>query len=221
MASPTRVLTLTILLTLALACCTAVNAVNDPSSVQFSSLTRSIVVTTTVNGNNVTNGTGMTYAKDEMMIHWHLNQSLWGTDAAFKKVVLQLCFGAPSQASRPWRQPNNVLSHSKSCKYTIASQPYNAFGNNTVWRPSQDTPGAQYFVRAWVLNSTESSATISANSVAYGQNTDPSMNTNLVVVTPFGGTAIGIDIYIVCISVVSYVALACFFVYERYAKKNK
>ncbi|CAI5465672.1 unnamed protein product [Closterium sp. Yama58-4] len=131
----------------------------------------------------------MTYSKDEMAIHWHLNQSMWGSDAAFKKVVLQLCFGAPSQAARPWRQPNNVLSHSKNCKYTIASQPYNAFGNNTVWRPSQDTPGAKYFVRAWVLNSTDASATISANSVAYGQNTDPSMNTNLVVVTPFDAAA--------------------------------
>ncbi|GJP50856.1 hypothetical protein CLOM_g10011 [Closterium sp. NIES-68] len=221
MALPARVLALTILFTLALACITAANATVDPKSVLFSSLSRAIVVTATVNGNNVTNGTAMTYSKDEMAIHWHLNQSVAGGDAAFKKVVLQLCFGAPSQNARPWRQPNDVVSHSKNCKYTIASQPYNAAGNSTVWRPSQDTPGAQYFVRAWVLNSTDASATVSANSVAYGQNTDPSMSSNLVVVQPFSGTAVGINIYIICVSVVSYAALAAFFFYERWAKKNK
>jgi len=46
---------------------------------------------------------------------------------------------------------------------------FNATGNVTVWKAPLATPGASYFVRVFVLNSTSSDATPANSAVAMGQ----------------------------------------------------
>lgn len=46
---------------------------------------------------------------------------------------------------------------------------FNVTGNVTVWRALRETPGALYFVRVYVLNSTSPDATPANSAVAMGQ----------------------------------------------------
>ena len=52
----------------------------------------------------------------------------------------------------------------------LAEQPYlGPGGNRTLWTADVNTPGAVYFVRVTMLNSTAPNATVASNAVAYGQ----------------------------------------------------
>ena len=134
---------------------------------------------------------------------------------SIKTVSLKLCFGASSQVERGWRKSNDLLSKDKACAFDIASQPYSASGNSTVWTVSKSVPFAQYFVRAYGVDA-------SGEKVAYGQTTNAKLNSTLFTVEPITGRHPSIDIAAGVFSAFSVLSLVGFFAVEKkLAKTNK
>jgi hypothetical protein len=217
--------------------------------VNITTLDRSIVVTTRINGLEIASDSQLHYLQDNLTVAWHLNETFQGQDSTYKQVVIRLCYAAVSAQGRPWRAANTDLSKSKTCFSTIATQPYttnsssalsydymghrpqynassfnvtgNITGNVTVWKAPNTTPGGYFFVRVFVLNSTSSGATPANNAVAMGQSTDANMTANTFEVVPYTGVTTSLIITIVVMSVGTYALLFGVFFAERMIKKNK
>ncbi|KAH6555953.1 hypothetical protein KP509_1Z214700 [Ceratopteris richardii] len=153
---------------------------------------------------------------NELFVTWALNSTAQVDDSAYRSVELKLCFGAPSQIDRRWRKTNDILSKDKSCSFDIGSpQPYQRAGNSTVWIVGNDIPFAQYFVRAYGLDS-------AGEKVAYGQSSNAQRTSNLFTVEPISGRRASIDISAAVFSAFSVLSLCGFFLYEKMsAKGNK
>jgi hypothetical protein len=190
--------------------------------VLLSSLNQSIEVYYSIDGVPVTNGGSMYYNQGELEIRWQLNSSFADAASSYKQAAIQLCFGAPSSSGRSWRASNNDLSKSKNCQTMIAKQPYlGPGGNRTLWTANINTPGAVYFVRVTMLNSTASNATVASNAVAYGQTTNANMTANLVTVIPYAGTTWYLDLIVILVSVSFVTFMGGYLFWEHQVKKNK
>ncbi|KAH7438433.1 hypothetical protein KP509_04G014600 [Ceratopteris richardii] len=180
----------------------------------FSELSESLAVYVTGADNSSPNGTKA--GTNELFVTWALNSTAQVDDSAYRSVELKLCFGAPSQIDRRWRKTNDILSKDKSCSFDIGSpQPYQRAGNSTVWIVGNDIPFAQYFVRAYGLDS-------AGEKVAYGQSSNAQRTSNLFTVEPISGRRASIDIAAAVFSAFSVLSLCGFFLYEKMsAKGNK
>eukprot|EP00270_Netrium_digitus_P020032 TRINITY_DN809_c0_g1_i1.p1 TRINITY_DN809_c0_g1~~TRINITY_DN809_c0_g1_i1.p1 ORF type:complete len:218 (-),score=41.41 TRINITY_DN809_c0_g1_i1:367-1020(-) len=188
--------------------------------VLFASLPKTLIVKAQIDGHNATNNT-LRYERDNLTVTWWLNQSFAGMDTNYKKVVIKLCFGMRSAVNRAWRKNYPDLQKSKTCKYKIAAQKYHPEGNTTTWQADKDTPGAYYFVRVFVLNSSDPTASPANNAIAFGQTTDKNRTKNLFMVEPYDGRSGSLNIVIIVLSFASYILLFGFFVVERLLKKTK
>lgn len=188
----------------------------------FGTLSKTLVVNASINGQPISvDGTSeMKYGLDNLTITWALNSSFAGKDADYKQVFFKLCFGAKSAIDRPWRKNNVDLRKSKTCKYSIKRFTYNASGGSLVYRAVDTIPDASYFVRAFVLNTTDREAGPADHAVAFGQTTDVNRTKSLFHVIGFSGRNKGITIFTICFSVVSYATLIGYFLVERSRKKN-
>ncbi|KAH7438437.1 hypothetical protein KP509_04G014800 [Ceratopteris richardii] len=151
---------------------------------------------------------------DELFVTWVLNSTVQVDDSAYRSVELKLCFGAPSQIDRRWRKTNDILSKDKSCGFDVGSpQPYQRAENSTVWIVGNDIPFAQYFVRAYVLDS-------AGEKVAYGQSSNAQRTSNLFIVQPISGRLASIDIAAAVFSAFSVLSLFGFLLYEKMSAKG-
>ncbi|PKA66169.1 High-affinity nitrate transporter 3.1 [Apostasia shenzhenica] len=182
------------------------------AEVYFSSLPWTLIVSASPKPGQV-----LKAGVDKITVTWGLNQSQpAGSDSAYKKVKVWLCYAPASQADRSWRKTVDDLKKDKTCQFAIADQPYTgaAAGNTSfVYAVRRDVPSATYFVRAYVVDS-------AGDEVAYGQTTDAKKTANLFDVAGFSGLHASIDIAAACFSAFSVLSLAFFFVTEnRKAKK--
>ncbi|KVI06275.1 Transporter, high affinity nitrate, Nar2 [Cynara cardunculus var. scolymus] len=162
--------------------------------VTFSSLQRTLVVTTSPTQGQVT---------------WALNQTFpAGTDSAYRTVKVKLCYAPISQKDRSWRKTEDEMKKDKTCQHKIVSRPYSASNNSFSWTIMRDIPSGTYFVRAYVFNTED-------HEVAFGQNTNAERATNLFEVQAITGRHASLDIASVCFSAFSIVALAGFFYMEK------
>ncbi|KAG6529320.1 high-affinity nitrate transporter-activating protein 2.1-like [Zingiber officinale] len=172
------------------------------ASVFFSSLHQTLVVTA-----SPTTGQVLNAGVDQIKVSWSLNESLAaGTDSAYKKVKLVLCYAPVSQTDRRWRKTYDELKKDKTCQFKIASVAYG--GGDAVgsyeYTVERDIPTATYFVRAYALDA-------DGTQVAYGQTTDAKKTTNLFEVAGISGRHASLDIAAACFSAFSVAALFFFF----------
>ncbi|KAG1363352.1 high-affinity nitrate transporter-activating protein 2.1 [Cocos nucifera] len=180
-------------------------------SVLFSTLPKTLIVSASPKQGQV-----LRAGEDKMAVSWALNQSFpVGTDEAYKKVKVRLCYAPVSQADRGWRKTDDDLSKDKTCQFDVAVQAY----TTTTWTSfeyelSRELPTATYFVRAYALD-------YDGRVVAYGQTTDDQKATNLLEVMGISGRSLSLDIAAGCFSVLSVGSLVFFFVAAKRKKTNK
>eukprot|EP00897_Mesotaenium_endlicherianum_P006158 jgi/Mesen1/5570/ME000280S04666 len=195
-----------------------VSTLGAEGGVLFASLPKAIILTATINGQNVTEGSKVKVREDVINIKWRLNETFAGQDGNFKGLFFKLCFGPSSQIDRPWRKNNADLSQSKTCKYPIKSINYTSSGS-LDYIPKDTVPGAYYFVRVFAVNVSGCIAPGEC-AVAFGQTSNSSRTSNLFHVTPYSGRHTSLIIVAIVISIVSYLSLASFFIVERMLKKQ-
>ncbi|KAH7673297.1 High-affinity nitrate transporter protein [Dioscorea alata] len=179
--------------------------------VSFSTLPRTLAVTASPKQGQV-----LMAGVDKLKVSWGLNQTeKEGTDEAYKKVKVKLCYAPVSQQNRGWRKTEDDLKKDKTCQFTITTQPYTKNPNPSSFEYilERDLPSASYFVRVYALDGND-------KEVAYGQTTDAQKTTNLFQVIAITGRHASLDIAAACFSAFSVVSLIFFFVKEkRKAKK--
>lgn len=190
--------------------------------VPFASLSKTLVMNVTINEQLLTPNVNLTanQGTDRVGISWALNQTFAGNDTNYKQVFLKLCYGAPSAVNRPWRKNDPDLRISKTCKYGIKRFSYNSSGGSYIYYVPDNIPTGVYFVRAFVLNTTDREAVPADNAVAFGQTTDSTRTANLFHVQGYMGTNTGIVAFTIGFSVLSYATLFGYFFMERAMKKN-
>ncbi|KAM0937557.1 putative high-affinity nitrate transporter [Dioscorea sansibarensis] len=174
--------------------------------VHFSTLSRTLAVTASPKQGQV-----LMAGADKLEVSWGLNQTeKEGTDDAYKKVKVNLCYAPVSQQNRGWRKTEDDLKKDKTCQFTITTQPYTKNPNPSSFEYSleRDLPSASYFVRVYVLDGND-------KQVAYGQTTDTQKTTNLFQVIAITGRHASLDIAAACFSAFSVVSLIFFFVKEK------
>ncbi|CAI9754654.1 unnamed protein product [Fraxinus pennsylvanica] len=175
----------------------------------FSSLQKTLVVSASHQQGKV-----LKAGEDEITVTWSYNNSFpAGTDSAYKTVKLKLCYAPVSQQDRAWRKTEDDLEKDKTCQHIIVSRPYSPSKSNITWTVKRDVPTATYFVRAYAYNSAD-------EEVAYGQNTDAHMATNLFQIEAISGRHASLDIAAVCFSGFSVVSLFGFFFSEKRKAKS-
>ncbi|GLJ22959.1 hypothetical protein SUGI_0433150 [Cryptomeria japonica] len=186
------------------------------AGVHFSTLPRTLVVTSVIWSHNSPASNVAKAGVDELVVTWRLNESLAGgeVDSKYKSVIVKLCFAPVSQVERGWRKTNDDLKKDKTCQFKITEQPYSSSPNDTVtWTVGKDVPGATYFVRAYALDA-------SGTQLAYGQTTNKNKTTNLFVVEPISGRHVSLDIAAAVFSALSVFSLFGFFAVEKFRAKK-
>ncbi|KAJ0989475.1 hypothetical protein J5N97_007831 [Dioscorea zingiberensis] len=174
--------------------------------VHFSTLARTLNVTASPKQGQV-----LMAGVDKIRVFWGLNQTVKaGTDDAYKKVKVKLCFAPVSQENRGWRKTEDDLKKDKTCQFSLTTQPYTKNPNPSSFEYTleRELPTATYFVRVFVLDGSDTE-------VAYGQNTDAQKTTNLIQVIGITGRHASLDIAAACFSAFSVVSLIFFFVKEK------
>ena len=145
---------------------------------------------------------------DKLTVTWSLNTTEpAGADAAYKSVMVKLCYAPVSQKDRGWRKTNDDLKKDKACQFKVTQQAYAAGARGSFeYTVARDVPTASYYVRAYALDA-------SGTQVAYGQ-TGPA---DVVGIT---GIHASIKVAAGVFSAFSVAALAFFFIIEN-RKKNK
>ncbi|XP_010248677.1 PREDICTED: high-affinity nitrate transporter 3.2 [Nelumbo nucifera] len=173
-------------------------------TVLFSSLQRTLVVTASPKDGQV-----LRAGEDKITVTWGMNQSFpVGTDEAYKKVKVQLCYAPISQKDRGWRKTKDDLSKDKTCQFDIVARAYDSNQPSFDWTIERDVPTATYFVRAYAYNS-------DGQQVAFGQSTDGQKKTNLFDIQGISGRHASLDIAAGCFSAFSVLSLFGFFLVEK------
>jgi len=148
---------------------------------------------------------------DKLTVTWSLNTTEpAGADAAYKGVMVKLCYAPVSQKDRGWRKSNDDLKKDKACQFKVTEQAYAAGSRGSFeYTVARDIPTASYYVRAYALDA-------SGTQVAYGQ-TGPATAFDIAGIT---GIHASIKVAAGVFSAFSVAALAFFFVVEN-RKKNK
>uniref|UniRef100_A0A6I9QK54 High-affinity nitrate transporter-activating protein 2.1-like n=2 Tax=Elaeis guineensis var. tenera TaxID=51953 RepID=A0A6I9QK54_ELAGV len=153
--------------------------------------------------------------EDQIMVSWGLNQSFpAGTDEAYRKVKVRLCYAPVSQADRGWRKTEDDLSKDKTCQFDVAVRSYTTTTLTSFeCKLSRELPTATYFVRAYALD-------YNGRVAAYGQTTDDHKATNLFEVVGISGRSLWLDIAAGCFSGFSVGSRVVFFVADKRRKTN-
>jgi len=150
----------------------------------------------------------LTAGVNQITVTWGLNQSLENTDtSSYNTVKVKLCYHAESQKDRPWRKTEDHLNRDKTCQHAITSKPYSSSNNSITYTVLRDVPTADYFIRAYVDDDTETA-------VAYGQTIGDTFS-----ITAITGRHVSLDIASAMFSAFSLVSLAFFFYLEKKAKR--
>jgi len=169
----------------------------------FSDLDNTLVVSDTVLGKALKAGV------DTVTVTWGSNGTS-GTDA-YKTVKVKLCYAPVSQLDRPWRKTNILnIAKDKTCQFTMFAKPFAASNTTETYTIKKEIPGATYFVRAYVYDS-------SGKELAYGQSTNAVKTSNLFTIVGITGRTASIDIASGVFSAFSILSLVYFF----YAEKRK
>ncbi|XP_028781797.1 high-affinity nitrate transporter 3.1-like [Neltuma alba] len=173
----------------------------------FSALKQTLDVTA-----SPTQGQVLEAGEGKIKVTWGLNRTLpAGTDSAYKKIKVKLCYAPISQKDRAWRKTEEELSRDKTCQHDIVSRPYDASNPTTQsfeWTVEKDVPTATYFVRAYAFDADD-------HEVAYGQTTDAAKTKNLFEVQGISGRHASLDICSAVFSAFSVVSLFFFFYIEK------
>ncbi|XP_073526149.1 uncharacterized protein [Phyllobates terribilis] len=171
----------------------------------FSDLANTLVVTDTVQEKALKAGV------DTVTVTWGLGSSATSGTDAYKTVKVKLCFAPVSQLDRPWRKTDLAnIAKDKTCQFTIFTKPFTASNTTEVYTIKKEIPGATYFVRAYVYDSSD-------KELAYGQSTNADKTTNLFTIVGISGRTVSIDIASGVFSAFSILSLVYFF----YAEKSK
>ncbi|KAI9087528.1 hypothetical protein K1719_030398 [Acacia pycnantha] len=173
----------------------------------FSSLKQTLDVT-----GSPTQGQVLEAGEAKITVTWGFNRTLpAGTDSAYKKIKVKLCYALISQKDRAWRKTEDDLSRDKTCQHDVVSRPYDATNTSTQsfeWTIQKDVPTATYFVRAYALDA-------NGDEVAYGQTTDAGKTKNLFQIKGISGRHASLDICSAVFSAFSVVSLFVFFYIEK------
>lgn len=173
-------------------------------AVDFSSLSRTLVVTT-----SFPTGRDLKAGEDNITVTWSYNNTFpRGTDSSYKSIKIKLCYAPISQVDRAWRKTEDHLKKDKTCQINIVTKPYTASNNAITWTIERDVPTATYFIRAYAYDS-------AGLEVAFGQLTDAKKTTNLFQVQAITGRHVSLDIASICFSAFSIVSLFGFFFLEK------
>ncbi|CAA6668030.1 unnamed protein product [Spirodela intermedia] len=199
------------LVLVALLLCTAVPRPSLAKGVSFASLRRTLIVSASPKQGQV-----LRAGEDTITVTWALNQSLpAGTDAAYKKIKVRLCYAPASQKDRGWRKTKDDLSKDKTCSFAITAQPY-AGGDrsNFTYLVSKELPSGTFFVRAYAVDAADAE-------LAFGQTTNAGKTENLFNVEGISGHHASLDVAAACFSAFSILALVAFYVQEKRGAKKK
>lgn len=180
--------------------------------VSFNSLSSKRTLVVTVSMANNSDIKEVHTGQDSILVNWSVNASAPAIVDA-KTVETRLCFAKESQTLRGWRKTDDNLKKDKTCLYKIQRQPYAPAGSVTYALP-KSIPGAKYFVRAYVFNSSDLQ-------IAYGQSSPNKIN-NTFTVIPISGRHGSIDAAVGVFSIFSVGSLFAFFIFENlYLKRKK
>ncbi|KAL8140805.1 hypothetical protein V2J09_006826 [Rumex salicifolius] len=174
----------------------------------FSDLNNTMVV------KDVAEGKALTAGVDTVTVTWGLSPNVTSGTDAYKTVKVKLCYAPISQVDRPWRKTNVAnIAKDKTCQFTMFTKPFNASSTTEVYTIKKDIPGATYFVRAYVYDS-------SGMELAYGQTTNADKKDNLFTVVGITGRTTSIDVASGVFSAFSILSLVYFFYVEKMKAKK-